>query len=69
LTGTTRIKPKIEPALVELWFKPQPSGQRVEELLDYVAEIYGAGMHERLAPESAGVRIINIEVVDIPSIA
>jgi len=43
-----------DPGNLELWCIPQPSGQRVEDLLDWMVENYPAELATRLARRSAG---------------
>jgi len=33
---------------LELWFTPQPSGQRVTDLMDYIVEFHAEAMRARL---------------------
>jgi hypothetical protein len=48
------IKHDNDPGNLELWLKMQPSGQRVTDLMEYIAEYHADAMLARLAARKAG---------------
>jgi hypothetical protein len=57
---------------LELWFVAQPAGQRVEELLNYVAEIHRLEIFNRIrktASESTLVQVVEIPEVSLRAAA
>lgn len=47
------IKHDNDPGNLELWLVMQPSGQRVEDLMGYIAEYHAAAMLDMLAGRTA----------------
>lgn len=37
-----------DPSNLELWYKPQPAGQRVTDLIDYIAKYHAEAMRSAL---------------------
>lgn len=48
------IKDDNDPGNLELWLKMQPSGQRVQDLMEYIAEYHADAMQQMLARRKAG---------------
>jgi hypothetical protein len=48
----TGIRSDNDPGNLELWLVMQPTGQRVEDLMKYIAEYHAEAMRDMLAGES-----------------